>query len=52
MIHKVILHWAAKNPETPWAKTSATLWVTCKKHQLNDKAAALVKLYAADSVQY
>lgn len=51
MEHKVVLYWASKT-ERPWERTSATLWVKCKRHQLNDKAASLVTLYGADSVSY
>lgn len=47
----ITLHWASKTRD-PFAKTTAVLWVKCKRHQLNDKAADLVKLYSADSVSY
>jgi hypothetical protein len=50
-VFKVTLYWASKTTN-PWERTSAVLWVKCKRHQLNDKAANLVKLYSADSVSY
>jgi hypothetical protein len=50
-VFQITLHWASKTRD-PFAKTTAVLWVKCKRHQLNDKAAGLVKLYGADSVSY